>query len=58
VIARELRLTYSVAGMTRVIDYIDGMKLGELPDFMAVFLAHASNAANWHPVVLPEEDQC
>jgi hypothetical protein len=45
---RELRLTYSVEGMVRLIELLDHMKLGDLPEEVAYFLAHASNAANWH----------
>jgi hypothetical protein len=45
---RVLRLRYSVEGMARLIGLLDHMKLGELPEEIAMFLAHASNAANWH----------
>jgi hypothetical protein len=47
---RELRLRYSTDGMARLIELLDRMKLGELPEETAMFLAHASNAANWHEV--------
>lgn len=47
---RELRLRYSVDGMVRLLKLLDGMKLGELPQETALFLVHASNAANWHEV--------
>lgn len=47
---RELRLRYTVDGITQLIDWIDHMNLGAQPDFMAIFLAHASNVANWHPM--------
>jgi hypothetical protein len=46
---RELRLRYSVDGMVALIEMFDHMKLGELPEPVALFIAHASNAANWHP---------
>jgi hypothetical protein len=52
---RELRLRYSVEGMVRLIAYLDNMRLGELPDHVALFIAHASNAANWHPLEPGEE---
>lgn len=45
---RELRLRYSVEGMVRLLELIDNMKLGDLPEELALFLAHASNVANWH----------
>lgn len=47
---RELRLTYTLDGMAKVMAYIDGMKLGELPDYMALFLVHCSNTDNWQAV--------
>lgn len=46
---RELRLRYTVSGMTRLLTLMDAMKLGELPQEIALFITHASNAANWHP---------
>lgn len=51
---RELRLRYSVEGMTRLLILLDTMKLGELPQETALFIAHASNAANWHPMETSE----
>lgn len=45
---RELRLRYSLDGMVRLIDVLDHTRLGELPEVLAMFLVHASNAANWH----------
>jgi hypothetical protein len=45
---RELRLRYSVEGMTRLIQLLDNMRLGDLPEELTMFLVHASNAANWH----------
>ena len=52
----ELRLTYSTEGMVRLIQIIDAMKLGELSEELALFLAHASNAANWHEIeVFPND---
>jgi hypothetical protein len=47
---RELRLRYSLNGMVRLIELVDHMKLGEMPEELAVFLVHASDAANWHDV--------
>lgn len=47
---RELRLRYTVEGMARLVELIDHMKLGDLPEETAIFLAHASNVANWHEV--------
>lgn len=47
---RELRLRYSLDGAHRLVDLLDKMRLGELPEEVAMFLAHASNAANWHEV--------
>jgi hypothetical protein len=47
---RELRMRYSLEGMERVIKIIDVMNLGPLPEELAMFLVHASNAANWHEV--------
>jgi hypothetical protein len=36
--------------MARLTAILDNMKLGELPEELTLFLVHASNAANWHPV--------
>lgn len=47
---RELRLRYSVEGMVGLVELIDRMNLGNLPQGTAVFLAQASNVANWHEV--------
>ena len=44
---RELRIRYSTDGYVRLVKLIDNMKLGELPEELALFLVHASNAANW-----------
>ena len=45
---RQLRLNYSPDGMVTLITLLDQMKLGLLPEPVALFLVHASNAANWH----------
>jgi hypothetical protein len=47
---RELRLRYTVGGMAELIDVLDKTNLGLLPPELALFLVHASNAANWHEV--------
>jgi hypothetical protein len=47
---RELRLRFTVEGMARLIELLDPMDLGKLPPEIAIFLVHASNAANWHEV--------
>ena len=46
----ELRLRYTADGMADLITWLDGMKLGELPEPVALFIAHASNAPNWHRI--------
>lgn len=49
---RELRLRYSLEGMIQLIELLGKTDLGVLHPDLAMFLVHASNAANWHD---PEE---
>lgn len=47
---RQLRLVYTAEGMADLLAHLDNMRLGELPEPVAMFIAHASNPANWSPV--------
>jgi hypothetical protein len=47
---RELRIRATTERMARLCRLIDAMPLGNQPEEMAIFLACASNAANWHEV--------